>query len=352
MPAQDTNRLNGYACPGKGQPLKLTSLPLKTFTENDVDIDITHCGICGSDIHTMDEGWGHTLYPATVGHEIAGVVARVGTNVKNVKVGDRAGVGAQCDSCGSCEECQSGNENICSGKGGMISTYNSRHPDGTPTQGGYADKWRGNSRFVFKIPDNMSNEDAACFFCAGVTTFAPLKRAGVNANSKVGVIGIGGLGHFGVQWARAMGAEVTAISSSDSKRKEAAELGAHNYLVWKDANDVKKYNGYFTHILCTSFGTPFPWKAYFSMMRPNGHFIMVALPETTLDGIPPGLLAMRQISLEGSMIGSPKQIREMLEFAAEHKVKPWIQKYPMKDCNEAVQAMRDGKARFRFVLEN
>lgn len=179
-------------------PLQWIELPLKNFDDDSVDMKVSHCGICGSDIHTQSEDWGNTDFPCVTGHEIVGVCTAVGKNVKHIKVGDRIGVGAQSGSCLECKQCLRGEENLCQGP--RTSTYNSRYPNGDKSFGGYADKWRGHQRFVFKIPDDMTNEVAATFFCAGVTTYSPFKRYNVNSTSKVGVIGIGGLGHFAVQW--------------------------------------------------------------------------------------------------------------------------------------------------------
>ncbi|KAI8365267.1 chaperonin 10-like protein [Radiomyces spectabilis] len=345
-----TDTFHGWACPGKDQPLEWKELPLKAFDDDSVEMNVTHCGICGSDIHTMDSGWGPTDYPCVVGHEIVGLCTRVGKNVTNVKVGDRIGVGAQSGACLECDNCKGGDENICERK--MIGTYNSRWPNGDKSFGGYADKWRGHYRFVFKVPDAMSNEVAATFFCAGVTTYAPLKRANVKPGDKVGVIGIGGLGHFAVQWAKAMGAKVVALSHSDRKRDDAKALGCEDTIVTSDKEAMKAQQGTFTHIICTNAANNFDWPLFLGLLKANGHFIMVALPETPLNGIPAGMLIMRQVTLSGSLIGSPRVIQEMLEFAAEHNVKPWLNKYSMKDCPEAVQAMRDGKARYRIILEN
>lgn len=346
--------------------MEWTELPLRAPDDNSVDMKITHCGICGSDIHVQDSGWGVSDYPCVTGHEIVGVCTAVGKNVKNIKVGDRIGVGAQSGSCHECVNCKNGEENLCTN--GSVGTYNSRWPNGDKSFGGYADKWRGDARFVFKVPDNMSNEIAATFFCAGVTTYSPLKRYGVTKGSKVGVVGIGGLGHFAVQWAKAMGAEVVALSSSDRKRDDAAALGCGDYVVTSDAEQMKAHHNTFTHIICTAYSKSFDCKSwilacasfsklslgvsFFKLMTTNSHFIMVALPEAPINGIPAMLLAAKQINFVGSMIGSPAMIEDMLQFAATHGVKPWIQKYPMKECNEAVKAFREGKPRYRIVLEN
>ncbi|KAI9498571.1 chaperonin 10-like protein [Zychaea mexicana] len=348
MSAQD-NTFHGWVCNGKGQPLEWRELSLKKFEDDDLEIDVTHCGICGSDIHTLDSGWGSTNYPCVVGHEIVGVVTKLGKNVTEFKVGDRVGIGAQCDSCGECHECKNGHENIC--RTGMTTTYDGRWKCGDKTYGGYADKWRGNKNFVFKIPDDMSNELASTFFCAGVTTYWPLKNHGVNEQSHIGVIGLGGLGHFTVMWAKAMGAKVTVFSSSDRKREDAFVLGADDYVVSSDSEAVLARDRQLSHLVCTSFGNNFDWLQFLSMLEPNGVFIMAANPETPLSNIPAGILLMRQISIVGTAIGSPKTIRKMLEFAAEKNVKPWIEKYPMEKVVDAIQDLRDNKARYRYVLQ-
>ncbi|KAL0089796.1 chaperonin 10-like protein [Phycomyces blakesleeanus] len=336
-----TDNFHGWACHGKDKPLELSELPLKAFDDYAVDMDITHCGICGSDIHTIDSGWGPTDYPCVVGHEITGICTRVGKKVQKVKVGDRIGVGAQSGSCLKCEDCKSGNENVC--MKGIVYTYSSYWENGDKSYGGYADKWRGHEHFIFKIPDNMSNEIAATFFCAGVTTYSPLKHYNVKPGDKVGVIGIGGLGHFGVQWAKAMGATV---------RDDAKELGCDDYIVTSNKEIMSAHNGTFTHILCTNFSPDFDWESYLSLLKANTHFIVVGVPDAPLSGIPALLLASRQIAIVGSAIGSPSMIEDILNFAATHNVKPWVNKYPMKEVNEAIKAMREGKPRYRIVLEN
>ncbi|CDH53627.1 nad-and zn-dependent alcohol dehydrogenase [Lichtheimia corymbifera JMRC:FSU:9682] len=330
-----TGTIHGWIASAKDKPLEWGEQPRKTFDDDTVEMDITHCGICASDLFTLDSGWGKTDYPTIVGHEIAGIVTKVGNNVKNVKVGDRAGVGAQCMSCLQCYACQHHHENIC--ENGVIGTYNGRWPKtNEKTYGGYADVWSGHYNFVFKIPDNLPNEVAATFFCAGITTYAPMKRHGIDSDSTVGVIGI-----------------VIALSHSDRKRGDAEKLGCHDFVVTEDETSMSKIKNKLTHIICTSFGTEgFDWGKYLGLLKPGGVFIMVAIPDKPFENIPPGSLVGRQLTLAGSVVGSPDTIREMLAFAAEKGVRPWIEKRPMKQCPETVQAMRDGKARYRFVLEN
>ncbi|KAI7903691.1 uncharacterized protein BX663DRAFT_507308 [Cokeromyces recurvatus] len=218
--------------------------------------------------------------------------------------------------------------------------------------GGYANKWRGDYRFVFKLPDDLPNDVAATFFCAGVTTYAPLKRTNVSSSSVVGVMGIGGLGHYGILWAKAMGAKVIGMSHSDRKREVALELGCDDYIITSDSEAMAKYQHKMTHILCTGTSPDFQWATYLALLRPNGHFINVSAPDWDFPGMNVMTLLLNQIFIHGSCIGSPAEIREMLDFAAKHNVRPWIQKYSMKDVNKALEDFRAGKPRFRYVLEN
>ncbi|KAI9258778.1 chaperonin 10-like protein [Phascolomyces articulosus] len=306
------NTFHGWACPGKGQPLEWRELPLKKFEDDDLEISVTHCGICGSDIHTMDSGWGPTDYPCVTGHEIVGVVTKLGKNVMSFSIGDRVGIGAQCGSCDDCKRCNNDQENVCCQH---LTTYNSRWKCGDKTFGGH-------SKFVFKIPDALSSEAATVFFCGGVTTYWPLKNHGVNENSHVGIIGVGGLGHFAIQWAKALGAYVTVFSRSDREREDAKLLGADDYVISTDEAALRARDGTFSHIMCTSFGDNFAWLLFLGLMEPNGTFIVIDYPEAPLTNIPAGPLIYRQISIVGTALGSPKTTREMLDFAAEKGVKP------------------------------
>ncbi|KAG2195001.1 hypothetical protein INT46_009759 [Mucor plumbeus] len=341
--------LHAWAGVANGKPLVQMDLPLKKWDEDSVEMEVTHCGICGSDEHMLTESWGPTNYPICVGHEIVGKVTKVGANVTNLKVGDRAGVGAQSGSCHECKNCLEGNENICPKS---VLTYGSKWSCGTPSSGGYADKWRGDYRFAFKIPDNMSSEIASTFFCAGITTYAPLKRAQVNKNSVVGVMGIGGLGHYGVLWAKAMGAKVVGMSHNEKKHDVALELGCDDYINTGSQEDMAKYNNTLTHILCTGTSPDFQWLPYFALLRANGNFINVSAPNWNFPELSPIILLMNQVNISGSAIGSPAEIEDMLEFAAEHNVRPWIDVFPMREVNKVLDDFRAGKPRFRYVLEN
>ncbi|KAG2234682.1 chaperonin 10-like protein [Thamnidium elegans] len=345
-----TETLTGWAATTKDKPLVQMELPLAQWNEYSVDMNITHCGMCGSDIHTIDEGWGPTAFPCVVGHEIVGVVTRIGDKVTNIKVGDRGGVGPECYSCQKCPTCLEGYQNGC--ERGYTGTYNGKLPNGDKTYGGYADKWRGDSRWVFKVPDSMSSEDAACFFCAGVTTYAPLKKFNVNEKSIVGVLGIGGLGHFGVLFAKAMGATVVGMSHNDNKKEISKQLGCDDFINTHNESDLARYRKKLTHILCTGTSNDFQWGTFFNLLHVNGNFMNVAAPEWNFPELSPLQLLMSQISISGTAAGPPDIMQEMINFAAEKGLKPWITTYKMSDVNNAISDFRAGKPRFRFVLEN
>ncbi|KAL9548602.1 hypothetical protein PS6_006532 [Mucor atramentarius] len=332
------NHFTAWAGVAKGEPLKQIELKLKEWDEDSVEMEVSHCGICGSDIHTLDSDWSATKYPICVGHEIVGKVTRVGKNVKNLAVGDRAGVGAQSGSCGECTHCKEGMENY------SIDVYPYTYLIINPFN-------RGDYRFVIKVPDNLPSEVAATFYCGGVTTYAPLKRTNVGPNSVVGILGVGGLGHYGVLFAKAMGAKVIGMSHSDAKAEVAKELGCDDFIVTSSDESMAKYKKQLTHILCTGTSRDFTWNRFFTLLKANGHFINVSAPGWDFPQV--GMELIRhQVNISGSMIGSPAEIVEMLEFAAEHNIRPWIKTYPMSKVNEAIQDFRDGKPRFRFVLEN
>ncbi|KAI8072937.1 chaperonin 10-like protein [Gongronella butleri] len=347
MTGTGEDTFHGWAVFGKGEPMTWTELPLKKFEEYDVELKVSHCGVCGSDVHVMDSGWGPTKYPCCVGHEIVGTVTRVGANVSKFQVGDRAGVGAQSGACLECSTCKSGNENLCSK---TVGTYNAIWPCGDKSFGGYATKWRGHSHFVFKIPESMTNERCATMLCAGVTTYSPLKRYNVKPGDKVGVKGVGGLGSFAIMWAKAMGAHVVALSTSDRKREDAEKLGCSDYILLNDEEAFEKNAHTFTHIIDCAYAQNNDWKSLFKLLQPNANYILVGLPETPLN-INAMALASKQVNLVGSMIGSPAMIEDMLDFAAQHDIHPWLNKYKMSDAPAAIQAFRDGKARYRIILE-
>ncbi|KAJ5909235.1 NADP-dependent alcohol dehydrogenase 7 [Penicillium taxi] len=324
----------------------------KPWEETDVDFRVTHCGICGSDMHTLRSGWGPTMYPCCVGHEIVGEVVRVGSKAEgNIKIGDRVGVGAQSGSCLECESCKAGLEQYCSKN---TNTYNGTYANGGKSYGGYSLMNRSPSHFVIKIPDTIPSSEAAPLLCGGITTYSPLKRFGCGPGKNVGIIGVGGLGHFGVLFAKALGADhVVAISRRADKKEDALKLGADEYIATaEDADWAKKHERSLDLIICTVSSSKMPIVEYCSMLRPHGAFVQLGAPEDGGLELPAFSLIAKGIKLAGSMIGSPAEIREMLDLVAAKKIKPWIEERPMKDANQAILDMTAGKARYRLVLVN
>ncbi|EUC38314.1 hypothetical protein COCCADRAFT_83099 [Bipolaris zeicola 26-R-13] len=328
----------------------------KKWTEDDVDIEISHCGICGSDLHTLSSGWSPCPYPCVVGHEIIGKAVKVGKNVKHIKEGDRVGVGAQARSClkPDCPECSNGIENHCSREG--ISTYGSIYPgDEGKSYGGYATHNRTNGHFVFKIPEGLDSADAAPMLCGGITVYSPLRRFGCGPGKTVGIVGVGGLGHFGVIFAKAMGADkVVGISRKAEKRDDVLKLGADSYIATDEDKDWAKHNaGTLDLIISTVSSAKMPLDGYVGLLRTHGTLVQVGAPDKgELPPINAFTLLMKGVSIAGSAVGAPWEIKEMLELAAEKKIKPWVQKRPMSDANNAIIDMEAGKARYRYVLEN
>ncbi|KAI1084486.1 NADP-dependent alcohol dehydrogenase C [Whalleya microplaca] len=328
----------------------------KKWTEDDVDIEISHCGICGSDLHTLRSGWGETLYPCVVGHEIVGKAIRVGQNVKHIKVGDRVGVGAQARSClqSDCPDCSNSLEAYC--KIGSINTYGAAYPDDEgKSYGGYADYNRTNGNFVFRIPEGLDSADAAPMLCGGVTVYSPLKQNGCGPGKAVGVVGVGGLGHFAVLFAKALGADkVVGISRKADKKDPVLKLGADEYIATDDDKQWAAKNARSLDlIICTVSSGNMPLEGYLSLLKTRGTFIQVGAPDGgNLPAINAFILIGNGIKVGGSLIGPPWEINEMLQLAADKKIKPWVQERPLKDANQAVVDMDNGKARYRYVLVN
>ncbi|KAG0171915.1 hypothetical protein DFQ28_000780 [Apophysomyces sp. BC1034] len=339
----------GWVCPSKSAPLEKRELTLCTFDDWSVDMDVICCGVCGTDIHTIDSGWGPTNYPAVCGHEIIGRVTRLGKNVTHLQIGDRAGVGCQCASCHECSYCKEDNENLCAKH--AVWSFNDQLDNGEKTYGGFADKWRGDGRFAIKIPDNLESTVAASFMCGGVTTFAPLKRYNVGPGSKVAVLGLGGLGHFGVQWAKALGAEVVAFDVIPDKVEDAKALGCDEYVLMQNEEQIEPHYNTITHVLATKIVNKC-WDQYFKLMKSNGVFIQCDIPEVPHSGLSGLVMAAKQITIAGTFIGSPKDIRDCLELAAEKNVRSWVDTFPMDKINEAIQFVRDAKPRYRAVVVN
>ncbi|KAI9825664.1 MAG: hypothetical protein M1832_001008 [Thelocarpon impressellum] len=326
----------------------------KKWEETDIDIKVTHCGICGSDLHTLRSGWGPTRYPCCVGHEIVGTAVRVGSQVKKgIKVGDRVGVGAQSAAClkADCEQCSIGQENYCPLK---VDTYNSLYRDGSKSYGGYANYHRTMGHFAFKIPDALRSEDAAPMLCGGLTMYSPLKNNGAGPGKKVGIVGVGGLGHMGVQFAKALGCDkVVAISRTSGKKADALHLGADDFIATdEDKNWSKKHSSTLDLIVSTVSSPSMPLSRYFHLLRTHGQLIQVGAPDDKIPAFNVFSLVMKGLKLGGSSIGSPKEIEEMLDLAVKKNIRPWVQVRPMKDANQVIQDMEEGQARYRYVLVN
>ncbi|ROT35152.1 GroES-like protein [Sodiomyces alkalinus F11] len=327
----------------------------KPFTASDIDIKITHCGVCGTDLSSLRSGWKPADYPIVVGHEIVGHVVRVGSNVTDFQPGDRVGVGAQCKSClqPGCRPCNNDMEQHCPDE--FTTTYDARYKeDGSKAYGGYARYWRGPASFVFKIPGAIPSEIAAPLLCGGLTVYAPLTDNGAGPGKRVGIAGFGGLGHLGVLFAKALGCEkVVAISRSASKREDALRMGADEYIATADDEQWHtKHARSLDLIISTISGADFPLDKYLSLLDVKGNLIQVGAPEDPMPSFSAFSLLVGDRKVGGSTIGSRKQAREMLELAAKTNLRAWVQVRPMSEANQVVVDMDKGNARYRYVLQN
>jgi uncharacterized zinc-type alcohol dehydrogenase-like protein len=307
---------------------------------NEVEVRISHCGVCHSDIALIDNDWGNSKYPFVPGHEIVGTVSAVGGGVKDRTVGERVGIGWQADSCGICEWCRQGDEHLCA----------NAQPTCVGRNGGYADAVRVNSRFAIPVPETLESENVAPLLCAGITVYSPMRKHGVGPYSRVGVVGIGGLGHLGLQFAKAFGAEVTALSTSKDKDAEALEMGATSFVNTRDTAELKKVAGAFDFLLSTVSADQ-DWQALVNSLRPKGILCIVGVPPSpmSLQAFP---LISGQKSVAGSSIGSPRDLHEMLDVAARHGVKAITERFAMAKANDAIARVKKGKVRYRAVLAN
>jgi uncharacterized zinc-type alcohol dehydrogenase-like protein len=319
---------------------------------HEVLIDIAYCGVCHSDIHQVRDEWGGSIFPMVPGHEIVGKVSKVGSAVKKWKQGDVVGVGCFVDSCRECEACKSGEEQFCAN--GMSATYNGYERNGKkldrsrPTYGGYSTRVTVNEDYVLRIPEGIPLDRAAPLLCAGITTYSPLRHFGVKKGDKVAIVGLGGLGHMGVKIAHAMGAHVTVLSHSPSKREDALKLGADDFIATKDPDAFTKNAGKFDFILDT-VSAQHDYNAYLTLLRRDGTMCLVGLPDPT--PLSAGPLIMGRRRLAGSLIGGIKETQEMLDFCAEHNVASDIELIPIDHINEAYERMVRGDVRYRFVID-
>ncbi|HOX71745.1 MAG: NAD(P)-dependent alcohol dehydrogenase [Dokdonella sp.] len=337
-----------YAAAEAKAPLTPWTIERRTPGPHEVQIEIRYCGVCHSDIHQARAEWGGGIFPMVPGHEIVGHVGAVGSAVTRFKVGDSVGVGCFVDSCRECKPCRDGEEQYC--QNGMTATYNSvERGTRTPTYGGYSTRIVVNEDYVLRVPASIPLDRAAPLLCAGITVYSPLRHYGLKAGDHVAVVGLGGLGHMGVKIARAMGARVTVLSTSPSKRDDALKLGADDFAATSDKATFKKLAGSFDFILDT-VSAPHDYNAYLGLLRLDGTMILVGLPDQPVP-LSAGPLIMGRRRLVGSLIGGIRETQEMLDFCAEHDVASDIELIPIEKINEAYERMIKGDVRYRFVID-
>lgn len=339
-------QVKAYANHAADQPLVPYSFERKGPGPTDVALDIHYCGICHSDIHTARSEWGPAIYPCVPGHEIVGKVTAVGAKVKKYKAGDLVGVGCLVDSCRTCGSCHEGQEQYC--ENGWTGTYNSELPDGDYTKGGYSSHIVVDERYVLSVPENLDPAATAPLLCAGITTYSPLRRAGVGPGDKVAVMGLGGLGHMGVKLAASFGAEVTVLSRSAHKKADAERLGAHNFVL-TNTEDVKKYVGHFDYILDT-VAAPHDIGQALGLLRRQGTLIMVGLPAEPLELDMFGVIG-RGRQIMGSLIGGMPETQEMLDHCGKHNIVSDIELISADRINEAYERTLKSDVKYRFVID-
>jgi uncharacterized zinc-type alcohol dehydrogenase-like protein len=338
----------GYATSAPDAKFEPFNFERRDVGVRDVLIDIQYCGICHSDIHQARNEWSNSMYPMVPGHEIVGRVVRVGAEVSKFKEGDFAGVGCFVDSCRKCANCAEGYEQFCLNQSAQ--TYNSTEMDRkTPTFGGYSSQIVVDENYTLKISDTENLAGVAPLLCAGITTYSPLKRFNVREGQKVGVVGLGGLGHMGVKLAAAMGAEVTVFSTSPSKEEDARKLGASNFVVTTNPENMKPLAGKFDFIL-DAVSAPHDLNAYLNLLRLNGAMVLVGAPEKPSEVAAFSLIGNNR-TLAGSMIGGIAETQEMLEYCAEHKILSEVEVVPIQQIEEAYERTIKSDVRYRFVID-
>ncbi|HEX8542574.1 MAG TPA: NAD(P)-dependent alcohol dehydrogenase [Pseudomonas sp.] len=339
----------GYAAQSATAPLAPMNFERRSPRADDVAIEILFCGVCHSDIHQARDEWGFAAYPLMPGHEIVGKVTAVGADVSKFKVGQLVGVGCMVDSCRTCEACKADLENYC--LEGPTQTYASKDRiDGTLTMGGYSNSIVVSDRFVVSIPEKLDPAAAAPILCAGITTYSPLKHFGVKAGHKVGVLGMGGLGHMGIKFAKAMGAEVTLFTRSASKAEEGRRQGADHVIISTDAAQMKAAAGHFDFLLDT-IPVQHDLNPYLETLRFDGVHILVGLIEPVNPPVHAVNLVMKRRVLAGSMIGGMAETQEVLDFCAEHDITCDIEMLDIQNINEAFERVVKGDVKYRFVID-
>lgn len=338
----------GYAATRMNKKLRPVRFLREDLGPEDVSIDISFCGVCRSDLHQVKNDWGNTVYPCVPGHEIVGTVSEVGDSVSQFKPGDLVGVGCMIDACGECVSCKEGLEQYC--ENGWLGTYNGPiSPDGRNTFGGYSSNIVVKEHFVLRIPKEIKPQFVGPILCAGVTTYSPLKNWGVEAGDMVAVAGFGGLGHMAVQIAHAMGAEVTVLSTTAEKEKDALALGADAFFLMSEEEDLKELDGQFDFIINT-IPDPHEVDPYIKLLKRDGSMVMVGVfvPEP---GWSQQEMIMKRRSISGSLIGSINETQEVLDFCAKHNIRPSIEIVDIQDINTVFKRMEKKEIKYRCVID-
>ncbi|KXN81015.1 NADP-dependent alcohol dehydrogenase 6 [Leucoagaricus sp. SymC.cos] len=347
MAVNDTTEWKGYAISDtkKWNAFEVINFDPKPPGDHDVDIKIEYCGV-----HTITGGWGETMLPVIPGHEITGHVVRVGPKVTEFKVGDRAGVGPIVCSCLACDKCRCGNEQHCDN---AVDTYNAKYPDGTQSQGGFSTAIRAHEHFAFPIPDGVKLEEAAPMLCAGLTVYSPLVRNGAGPEKSVGIVGLGGLGHFAVQFAKAMACkDIVVFSHSPGKKEDALKLGATRFTDTSKEDFQKGITMPLDLVIVTAdVSSGIPIEKLASILKVQGRLIIVGLPDNQLPTFKASTLTENAIFIGGSKIGNRQEAIDMLKLAADKGIHPWIELLPMRDAGKAVTNVKENKVRYRYVLK-
>jgi uncharacterized zinc-type alcohol dehydrogenase-like protein len=340
-------KASGYAAYSSTTPLKPYSFVRRDSEPKDVVIDIEYCGICHSDIHQVRDEWGGSIFPMVPGHEIVGTVSAVGKDVTRLKPGDTVGVGVMVDSCRECANCKHGLEQYC--EKGMVGTYGAKDRYGDITYGGYSDVIVTDEHFVYTVSSKLNKAAVAPLLCAGITTYSPLKHWQVGPGKKVGVVGLGGLGHMGLKFAHSLGAHVVQFTTSLSKKEDALRLGADEVVLSKDQDAMAKQGNSFDFILDT-VSAQHDIGAYISMLKLDGTLVMVGLPEKPL-ALSPGMLCGPRRLLAGSSIGGVPETQEMLDYCAERNIVSDVEVVAIQQANEAFERVLKSDVKYRFVID-
>ena len=337
-----------YAAAAADKPLAPHTIERRTPGPHDVQIDILYCGVCHSDLHTARNEWGNTVYPSVPGHEIVGKVTAVGNEVSGFKVGDIAGVGCLVDSCRTCASCAEGEEQYC--ENGFVGTYNGPAKEGGTTYGGYSTSIVVDEKFALHIRHTDDLAAVAPLLCAGITTYSPLKHWKAGPGKKVGIVGLGGLGHMGVKIAHAMGAHVVLFTTSPGKQEDAKRLGADEVVVSRDKAQMAAQANSFDFILNT-VAAPHDLDAFLTLLKRDGTMCLVGAPASPHPSPQVFNLILKRRQLAGSLIGGIRETQEMLDFCAEHGIVSDIELIPIQDINEAYERMLKGDVKYRFVID-